>query len=86
VPGRIKQFLYYTRKYQQSRRFNTAAFGKVFHQVLSKKLSALSRQLFNRNLTIIGLFPVTGFVLSTLALSTSASTDTGGIAIPGTGE
>jgi short-subunit dehydrogenase len=38
VPGRINQFLYYIGKYLQSRRMDTAAFGKVFRRVLRKKL------------------------------------------------
>ena len=38
VPGRVNKFLYYSGKYLQSRRVNTAAFGHVFRRVLRNKL------------------------------------------------
>jgi short-subunit dehydrogenase len=38
VPGRVNKFLYYSGKYLQSRRVNTAAFGHVFRRVLCNKL------------------------------------------------
>ena len=38
VPGRMNKFLYYSGKYLQSRRINTAAFGSVFRRVLRNKL------------------------------------------------
>jgi short-subunit dehydrogenase len=38
VPGRVNKFLYYSGKYIQSRRVNTAAFGHVFRRVLRNKL------------------------------------------------
>jgi short-subunit dehydrogenase len=38
VPGRVNKFLYYSGKYLQSRRINTAAFGHVFRRVLRNKL------------------------------------------------
>jgi hypothetical protein len=38
VPGRMNKFLYYSGKYLQSRRVNTAAFGHVFRKVLRNKL------------------------------------------------
>ena len=42
VPGLIKKFLYYTGKYLQPRRLNTAAFGTVFRLVLRNKLRDLN--------------------------------------------
>jgi short-subunit dehydrogenase len=38
VPGLVNKFLYYSGKYLQSRRVNTAAFGHVFRRVLRNKL------------------------------------------------
>lgn len=38
VPGLVNKFLYYTGKYLQPRRLNTAAFGLVFRMVLRNKL------------------------------------------------
>jgi short-subunit dehydrogenase len=38
VPGMVNKFLYYTGKYVQPRRLNTAAFGFVFRKVLRNKL------------------------------------------------
>jgi len=38
VPGRVNKFLYYSGKYLQPRRVNTAAFGGVFRRVLRNKL------------------------------------------------
>ena len=38
VPGLVNKFLYYSGKYVQPRRVNTAAFGSVFRKVLRKKL------------------------------------------------
>lgn len=40
VPGRVNKILYYSGKYLQSRRVNTAAFGHVFRRVLRNKLKA----------------------------------------------
>jgi short-subunit dehydrogenase len=40
VPGRVNKILYYSGKYLQSRRVNTAAFGHVFRRVLRNKLMA----------------------------------------------
>lgn len=42
VPGLVNKFLYYTGKYLQPRRVNTAAFGFVFRKVLRKKLGGQS--------------------------------------------
>lgn len=42
VPGLVNKFLYYTGKYLQPRRVNTAAFGSVFRKVLRKKLGGQS--------------------------------------------
>jgi short-subunit dehydrogenase len=38
VPGLVNKFLYYTGKYLQPRRLNTAAFAYVFRRVLRNKL------------------------------------------------
>jgi short-subunit dehydrogenase len=38
VPGLVNKILYYSGKYLQSRRVNTAAFGHVFRRVLRNKL------------------------------------------------
>ncbi len=40
VPGSVNKFLYYSGKYLQPRRLNTAAFGGVFRKVLRNKLGA----------------------------------------------
>ncbi len=40
VPGLVNKILYFTGKYLQPRRLNTAAFGFVFRKVLRKKLKA----------------------------------------------